>query len=305
MARSASPELAYRIGQEFKENKTLNQLDNGNRPEEQSPQHLLAHAILGAAVSYATGQDIGIGALSAAGSEAVTPILSDFLFGKKPNELSQEQKDTITSILNLTTVTTAYSTTGDVSSAVNAAEVGRVGVENNNSSRRIVVRNPVQQQRLDIINLETAAIRRYLPGFNGIPSLRPNSHISAVEVAEYQAFSRFLRYSNQTYPDAQSAYQAFRQVGYRTGLSQPIIGRGGYYYANNMKITQSYYNRLWREGRPAPFVQAREILSSNPRVERDPQGRPSFNRYTTNNLEMIYNPTTGEIWHIQPTRNSR
>ncbi|SIR90589.1 filamentous hemagglutinin, partial [Moraxella cuniculi DSM 21768] len=69
--------------QYFKQNKTLNQLDNGNRPEEQSLQHLLAHAILGAAVSYATGNNPTIGALSAVGSEAVTPILSDFLFGKK------------------------------------------------------------------------------------------------------------------------------------------------------------------------------------------------------------------------------
>ncbi|WP_170161424.1 VENN motif pre-toxin domain-containing protein [Moraxella cuniculi] len=131
MARAASPELAYRIGQYFKENKLKNEIDGGNRPEEQSPQHLLAHTILGAAVSYATGNNPITGAVSAVGSEAVTPILSDFLFGKKPNELSQEQKDTITSILSLTTVTTAYSTTGDVSSAVSGAEVGRVGVENN------------------------------------------------------------------------------------------------------------------------------------------------------------------------------
>ncbi|WP_158078466.1 VENN motif pre-toxin domain-containing protein, partial [Moraxella cuniculi] len=39
-------------------------------------------------------------------------------------------KDTITSILNLTTATTAYGTTGgSVADAVNGAEVGRVGVE--------------------------------------------------------------------------------------------------------------------------------------------------------------------------------
>ncbi|OOS05702.1 hypothetical protein B0189_06125, partial [Moraxella cuniculi] len=103
------------------------------RPEEQSPQHLLAHAILGAATNYATGNDPMTGAASAISNEAIAPILANYLYGKKPNELSQEQKDTITSILNLTTVTTAYSTTGgSVADAVNGAEIGRVGVENNN-----------------------------------------------------------------------------------------------------------------------------------------------------------------------------
>ncbi|QQC29920.1 hypothetical protein [Moraxella nonliquefaciens] len=56
--RAASPELAYQIGQYFKENKLKNEIDGGNRPEEQSANHLLAHAILGAAVSYATGNNI-------------------------------------------------------------------------------------------------------------------------------------------------------------------------------------------------------------------------------------------------------
>ncbi|WP_078317721.1 hemagglutinin repeat-containing protein [Moraxella porci] len=96
VARAASPELAYRIGQYFKDNKTLNQLDNGNRPEEQSANHLLAHAILGAAVSYATGN-------------------------------------------NPTTVTTAYTATdGSTADAVSAAEVGKVGVENNANAKEVM-----------------------------------------------------------------------------------------------------------------------------------------------------------------------
>lgn len=106
VARAASPELAYRIGQYFKANQTLNQLDNGNRPEEQSANHLLAHAILGAATSYATGNDIATGALAGATSEKTAPILANYLYGKDPEALTQEQKDTIVSILNLATVAT-------------------------------------------------------------------------------------------------------------------------------------------------------------------------------------------------------
>ena len=133
--RAASPELAYQIGQYFKENKALNQLDNGNRPEEQSVNHLLAHAILGAAVSYATGNNITTGALSGASSEVAAPALANYLYGTNdPEALSQEQKDTITSILNLTTAATAYTVTdGSAADAVSGAEIGKVGVEWNHN----------------------------------------------------------------------------------------------------------------------------------------------------------------------------
>jgi hypothetical protein len=70
-----------------------------------------------------------------------------------------------------------------------------------------------------------------------------------------------------------------------------------------MKISERYYNRLWQEGRPAPFVQAREILRSNPRIL--PDSKPGFLRYESLGLELIYNPKTGEIWHIQPQRRAR
>ena len=119
--RAASPELAYQIGKEFK-----------SKDQEGSPQHLLAHAILGAAVSYATDNNITTGALSGATSEAVAPALSDFLFNTKdPKELTQEQKDTITSIITLGTASIAYGAMGDVSVAVSASEVGKGSAENN------------------------------------------------------------------------------------------------------------------------------------------------------------------------------
>lgn len=143
VSRAASPELAYQIGQYFKENKLKNEIDGGNRPEEQSANHLLAHAVLGAAVSYATGNDITTGTISGATNEAVAPVLSNYLYGTNdPSELNQDQKDTITSILNLTTAAAAYTATdGNAADAVSAAEVGKVGVEWNatyiDSSNRV------------------------------------------------------------------------------------------------------------------------------------------------------------------------
>ena len=132
VARAVSPHMAYQIGQYFKSNDYKNTQDNQNRPGEQSLQHLMAHAILGAATSYATGQDIGIGALSAVSSETAAPAISKFLFGKDSKELIQDEKDTITNIITLATASTAYAITdGDVAGSVSAAEVGRVAVGNN------------------------------------------------------------------------------------------------------------------------------------------------------------------------------
>lgn len=72
--------------------------------------------------------------------------------------------------------------------------------------------------------------------------------------------------------------------------------------ADGMKTSSNYYERVWKQGRPAPFVQAREIINSNPKITLDPRGREGFYRYESSGLEMIYNPKTKEIWHIQPVR---
>ena len=155
--RAASPELAYRIGQEFK-----------RKDQEGSAQHLLAHAILGAAVSYATGNNITTGALSGATSEAVAPALSDFLFNTKdPSELNQEQKDTITSIITLGTASIAYGAMGDVSIAVNASEVGKGSAENNGFNAKKTESEKMKQWKADNREAASNAIVGFGDGVSG------------------------------------------------------------------------------------------------------------------------------------------
>ena len=86
------------------------------------------------------------------------------------------------------------------------------------------------------------------------------------------------------------------------GGGKPIEFDGKFYSVDGLKFSKDYYDRLWREGRPAPFLQAREVLSSNPRVIPDPRGAPGYFKYEGGGLEMIYNPTTGQVGHIQPIR---
>lgn len=80
----------------------------------------------------------------------------------------------------------------------------------------------------------------------------------------------------------------------------PIKFDGAFYSVDGFKISRNYYERLWDEGSPAPFLQAREILLSNPKVTPDPRGAPGYFRYEAAGIEMIYNPRTGQIGHIRP-----
>jgi Pretoxin HINT domain len=83
---------------------------------------------------------------------------------------------------------------------------------------------------------------------------------------------------------------------------RPILREGGFYSADGFKFSEKYYNYLWVNGRPAPFLQARSILDGNPKITPDPRGAPGYFRYEANGLEMIYNPVTGQVGHIQPIR---
>jgi len=81
----------------------------------------------------------------------------------------------------------------------------------------------------------------------------------------------------------------------------PIVLKDGFYEVGNMRISKNYYERLWREGRPAPFIVSREILESG--VKGVPDAiKPGFFRYEFGGWEMVYNPVTKEIWHLQPIR---
>ncbi|OPH35988.1 Possible hemagglutinin (DUF638) [Moraxella atlantae] len=120
VARAVAPEVSYQIGQYFK----------GTNSEGSAP-HILAHGILAAAVSVATGNDPTTGALSAMGAEASAKAVSHYVFGTdKPSDLTAEQKQTVSSIVSLAGIGVG-ATTGDVSSAVSAGETAKSAVDDN------------------------------------------------------------------------------------------------------------------------------------------------------------------------------
>ncbi|OAP66502.1 MULTISPECIES: VENN motif pre-toxin domain-containing protein [Psychrobacter] len=131
VAKAASPFIASQIGTYFKANEAINSIDGGDRSEQGSAAHILAQGILGAAISYATGNDALTGGISAGSGEATAPLLSKFLYGSSdPTKLTAEQKDTISAITSAVGAGIGL-TTGSASDAANAAETSKVAVEDN------------------------------------------------------------------------------------------------------------------------------------------------------------------------------
>lgn len=98
-------------------------------------------------------------------------------------------------------------------------------------------------------------------------------------------------------------WRSRRSLGSSPKGGKPIEFDGQFYSVDGLKFSKSYYERLWQQGRPAPFVQAKEVLASNPKITPDPRGAEGYFRYEGAGLEMIYNPSTGQIGHIQPIRS--
>ncbi|WP_348549622.1 hemagglutinin repeat-containing protein [Psychrobacter sp. KFRI-CH2-11] len=133
--KAASPFVANQIGQYYKE---LAEEQGGNLTGTQQAGHILAHGILGAATSSATGNDALTGGLSAGTGEAAAPLISDFLYGTSdPSKLTAEQKDTISSITSALGAGIGL-TTGNASDVANAAETSKVAVEDNNLKNKDV-----------------------------------------------------------------------------------------------------------------------------------------------------------------------
>ena len=131
-AAAASPEVAREIGQYFKENAELNKIDGGNRAEQGSAAHILAHTVLGAAVAAAGGNDALTAGLAAGGAEAVAPVVSNWLYGTtNPEELTTEQKATISSIAGLAGAGLGGISGNSVTDVVAGSQVAQNAVENN------------------------------------------------------------------------------------------------------------------------------------------------------------------------------
>ena len=77
--------------------------------------------------------------------------------------------------------------------------------------------------------------------------------------------------------------------------------KNGYYEVNGLKFSEYYYNKLWSTGRGAPSLAANEILASGAKGVPDAV-KAGFFRYEAGGWEMVFNPSTKEVWHLQPIK---
>ena len=136
VAATASPALSYEIGQHFKGLAKENQRTGKTEQEElstgQKTAHILAHAILGAAVAAAGDNNALAGALSAGGAEAAAPYISKWLYGKeKGSDLTAEEKETVTAITNLLGTATGAVIGDTTANAAQGSLNAQSAVENN------------------------------------------------------------------------------------------------------------------------------------------------------------------------------
>ncbi|WP_239353008.1 hemagglutinin repeat-containing protein, partial [Snodgrassella communis] len=133
LAATASPVLSHQIGQYFKVLAHKNQITGGKDEltAGQEAAHILAHTILGAAVAAAGGNDALAGGLAAAGAEATAPILSQWLYGKNPADLTADEKATVSAIAGLTGAATGVTVGGSMADVAQGDQAGHIAVDNN------------------------------------------------------------------------------------------------------------------------------------------------------------------------------
>ncbi|HCB2860412.1 TPA: VENN motif pre-toxin domain-containing protein, partial [Klebsiella aerogenes] len=119
IAGAAAPELANIIG---------HHADLENDPAAKA----VAHAVLGGIVAELNGGSAAAGAAGAASGElAATAIANAMYPNTKPGDLSQSQKDTVTTLATIAAGMAGGIAGGGTSGAISGAQAGKNSVENN------------------------------------------------------------------------------------------------------------------------------------------------------------------------------
>lgn len=107
----------------------------------------MAHAVLGAVVAQAQGNSAGAGAAGAVTGELMAGLITKQLYGGvEPQDLTEEQKQTVSALSTLASGLAGAVVGGDAANAVAGAQGGRNAVENNFlSDERKAVRDKLRE----------------------------------------------------------------------------------------------------------------------------------------------------------------
>ncbi|WKS98712.1 hemagglutinin repeat-containing protein [Gallibacterium salpingitidis] len=93
--------------------------------------NLMAHALLGAIEAYATGNNAAAGAAGAVSGELAAKLITEQLYQKSPEQLTEAQKQTVSTLSQLASGLAGGLISDSTAGAINSAEIGKRAVENN------------------------------------------------------------------------------------------------------------------------------------------------------------------------------
>ncbi|HEX4069044.1 MAG TPA: hypothetical protein VHX42_03010 [Candidatus Babeliales bacterium] len=135
------------------------------------------------------------------------------------------------------------------------------------------------------------------------PLLKPQEYLTTPEGLLFKATANTnkLKQSGQATASHLKSNVENKVTKIQPSINQTSIAilKNGYYEVNGFKFTEYYYNRLWKNGRGAPSLIAKSILDNTLQIIPDPEKIPGFFKYFAEGWEMVYNPTTKIVSHIQ------
>ena len=131
-------------------NQAIKQLTTDpNTGEVNTQANLMAHALLGAVEAYATGNNATAGAAGAVGGELAAKIITEQLYQKTPEQLTEAQKQTVTALSQLASGLAGGLISDNTAGAINSAEIGKRAVENNFlSEKEITILKKLAQKKV-------------------------------------------------------------------------------------------------------------------------------------------------------------
>ncbi|WAX72155.1 VENN motif pre-toxin domain-containing protein [Gallibacterium anatis] len=220
--------------------------------------NLMAHALLGAIEAYATGNNAAAGAAGAVSGELAAKIITEKLYQTNPENLTESQKQTVSTLSQLASGLAGGLVGDSTSSAISAAEIGKRAVEDNFlSEKEITILDKLAQKKVltpeDVelimsIKMKDKVSDALLTKYQKAPtSLTPQEHQQLVywvnEAAAWQpetaknilkmdVTGAAIKYSN---PELEKKYQAahriYSSLDYQFGKSTleglAVLGNSG------------------------------------------------------------------------------
>ena len=91
--------------------------------------NLIAYALLGAIEAYATGNNAAAGAAGAVSGELAAKVISEQLYQKSPEQLTEAQKQTVSTLSQLASGLAGGLISDSTAGAINAAEIGKRAID--------------------------------------------------------------------------------------------------------------------------------------------------------------------------------